>query len=262
MIKSFTIRVSGLLLLNIMFLSGGCSTTTVDTNLQSVTQVGKKPFSIGEDTIIWATADRICSAGGCTWRLNETAPSVDAPSFPEYQCVSEALTSRMSNALIELSSLNLKLSAEAKLEPSLVCSQLKGLGHRGVLLVTNVASYEAFTIGYSRGHLSIRIEAWDISSQKPTVSQEESARRTTPILWVMNYHDLNGRLNRAGREAMTSLLEHLIASLSHRLESGAVPCVTMNENNNQISKAISNERSILTGQTAPLAGDSGQSSMN
>lgn len=205
--------LANLTLLGVLLPFVGCSMTTIDAKTP-VPDAENKPFSLGGKQIIWARASQNYTDGKWSWEINDPASAPDARSAQNQEYLKQTFENAVSTLSIELTSLDLHLTSEEKADPALVCSKLSALGHRGLLIVTGTMTREMFTIGFCAGHLDVRIEAWDIEKKRLVLSQEESANRVTPIIWVMNYHNWSGTWNAAAQKDLKKLLNHLVHALS------------------------------------------------
>lgn len=95
----------------------------------------------------------------------------------------------------------------------------------GDVAIITVSTLEAFGIGRSMGMCSARLRVYQAEATVPVYEAEASINKTCPILWLMNYHELSGRLNGDGENAVSRVLSELVGRYARHRTSTSVPAL-------------------------------------
>lgn len=81
----------------------------------------------------------------------------------------------------------------------------------GDVAIVTISTSERFGIGLSQGACSAKLRVYRAQTDEPIYTAEATTTRTTPVLWLLNYHELSGRLNSDGecaaRQAVSNVFE-------------------------------------------------------
>ena len=166
-----------------------------------------------EDSIVLAFTENQGIGVERTNQIRTTIPPKDAPIRSSHLLVRNIVADEMGSRLIDLARLRGSKARSGSLSASDMCESLSESGGKGGLMIVRLQSMEGFNVLFCSGSISLTAELWDIATATKQYHGTVSESQVFPVLWVLNYHELSGRLNKSGRKALARLTTNILADI-------------------------------------------------
>ncbi len=170
-----------------------------------------------ENPIILALAFTEFTKEKCSRQILDKAPAQNTVKYSARDTLLKTIKERTGSRVIEFCQLGITLNGEDAGNIEAICDQLTSKGYKGNLLIAEVYTSEMFGLGCSAGAIDLKLELWDTRRKQLSCKSQENEVHFTPIFWVANFHDLSGKLNKRGLQAMQAVIRK---SIQPREEQG------------------------------------------